>query len=127
MKCYETILVLLLCLFWDVSPLRFSSKLDLSNFKYSISSNFTLPEGPIYAQGWLKYLTYEKHEKNKPTDFLKNMAFYQQMSDGETMDLSKSDGIGFVNIPDEDHFFFILTENSLNVLSSREVYLIKLE
>jgi hypothetical protein len=122
MKCYETVFVLLFCLFWDAHPLRFSSKLELANFKYSIDSNFTLPQGPIYAQGWLKYLTYEKTNINKPTDFLKNMAFYQQMSEGETLDLSKSDRIGFINIPDEDRFFFILTENSLNVLSSREVF-----
>ena len=83
--------------------------------------NFTLPDGPIYAKGWLKYTTFDNKEKSKPKDFFKNMAFYEQMKNGQTLDLAKADSVGYINIPDEDHFFFILTENTLNVLSSRKV------
>ena len=35
--------------------------------------------------------------------------------------------VGFINVPDEEHFFFVLTANTLNVLSSRKVYSIYVE
>lgn len=90
--------------------------------QYEVIPDYTLPEGPIYAKGWLKYTSFDKDtSNNKPKEFLKNTAFYEQMKKGETLDLTKNDTVGFINVPDEDHFFFILTENSLNVLSSRKV------
>ena len=102
--------------------MQFSKKAIPTNYKYQVDKNYTLSSGPIYAKGWLKYTNYEKTETNKPSDFFKNMAFYEQMKSGLTLDLAKSDNVGYLNIPDEDHFFFILTENTLNVLSSRKVY-----
>jgi hypothetical protein len=89
--------------------------------KYFILQNFTLPDGPIYAKGWLKYTTFEKENRERPKEFFKNMGFYQQMKSGVTLDLTQKDSVGYINIPDEENFFFILTENSLNVLSSRKV------
>ena len=119
MKCLESVLILMLI----IICYSYSFKISTTNqaFKYRVMSNFTMPDGPIYAKGWLKYTTFDKKEKSKPKDFFKNMAFYEQMKNGQTLDLTKKDKIGYVNIPDEDHFFFILTENTLNVLSSRKV------
>lgn len=119
MKCLESVLILMLI----IICYSYSFKISTTNqaFKYRVMSNFTMPEGPIYAKGWLKYTTFDKNEKSKPKDFFKNMAFYEQMKNGQILDLTKKDKIGYVNIPDEDHFFFILTENTLNVLSSRKV------
>ncbi len=89
--------------------------------KYRPTQNFKLDSGPIFAKGWLKYTTFNKKDQNKPQEFYKNKDFYEQMSDGKAKDLSKKDKVGYINIPNEDYFFFILTENSLNVLSSRKV------
>jgi hypothetical protein len=91
--------------------------------KYQILANFTLPKGPIYAKGWLKYTTFAKEEKNKPREFFKNMAFYEQMKNGVTLDLTATDEVGYRNIPDEEHFFFILTDTSMNILSARKTNL----
>jgi len=79
-----------------------------------------MPEGPIFAKGWLKYTTFEINEKSRPNEFFKNFAFYEQFKSGEILDLNKKDIVGYVNVPDEDHFFFVLTANTLNVLSSRK-------
>jgi hypothetical protein len=122
MKCLESVLILMLILICY----SYSFKISTTNqaFRYRVMSNFTMPDGPIYAKGWLKYTTFDKKEKSKPKDFFKNMAFYEQMKNGLTLDLTKKDSVGYVSIPDEDHFFFILTENTLNVLSSRKVKLL---
>jgi hypothetical protein len=121
MKCMETVLILTLILICYANSFKFSTNTQTSKFRYKFMKNFTLPDGPIYAKGWLKYTTFDNKEKSKPKDFFKNMAFYEQMKNGQTLDLSKADSVGYINIPDEDHFFFILTENTLNVLSSRKV------
>jgi hypothetical protein len=55
--------------------------------------NFNLTEGPIYAKGWLKYTTFNKNESIKPKEFFKNQAFYEQMKNGVTLDLTKKDKV----------------------------------
>ena len=126
---YETYLILLICLVFNINSLKFSFSTEISKSRYRVDENYALPKGPIYSKGWLKYLTYEVDQKEKPKEFYKNLAFYEQMKkgaskSGKTVDLKKEDAVGFVNIPDENHFFFILTENTLNVLSSRKVKII---
>ncbi len=118
MKCT---LLIIISLILNSQCVKLSTNPSKLNHKYEILANFTLPEGPIYAKGWMKYTTFEKENIQKPKEFFKNMAFYEQMKNGETLDLTQKDKVGFINIPDEDNFFFILTENSLNVLSSRKV------
>jgi hypothetical protein len=121
MKSWETIIIVLLCFINFTQNTQLTKSHFSSKFTYQIQKNYTLPAGPIYAKGWLKYTTFEKIKESKPNDFNKNPAFLEQMKNAGELDLSKTDTIGYINIPDEDHFFFILTDNSLNVLSSRKV------
>ena len=103
--------------------IKLESRVLINKYNYEVNKNFTLPEGPVFAKGWLKYTSFINDDSNKPKEFNKNKAFFVQMK-GVTLDLLKSDAVGFINIPDSEHFFFILTENNLNVLSSRKVIII---
>ena len=120
MKGLKTILVICFTILHSMNSLKLQNKILQTKFQYEIQKNFTLPEGPVYAKGWLKYTSFSKEDMEKPKEFNKNKAFYIQMK-GVTLNLSKSDNVGYINIPDDEHFFFILTEKNLNVLSSRKV------
>src|SRR5689334_17581032 len=80
---------------------QFNTLEGRSGYNYKIDSNFTLPVGPIYAKSWFKYINFKKDKKDKPKDFLKNEAFYQQMKNAGTVDLTENDSTGFINIPSE--------------------------
>ncbi len=62
-------------------------------YHYIINANFTLPPGPIYAKGWLKYYSYLKSDPNKLNDFFKNFAFYEQFKGGVVKNLNLGDQV----------------------------------
>jgi hypothetical protein len=92
-------------------------------FVYDVTSDFKLFEGPIYAKGWLKYTNYTPESGVKPNVFEKNKQFIGQFKN-DTIDVSKTDKVGYINIPDDEHFFFILSEGGVNIVSSRKVYFV---
>jgi hypothetical protein len=94
------------------------------DYKYEVDSGFKLPEGPIFAKGWLKYTTYIPDSGVKPKEFENNKQFMEQFKNGP-LDVTQADKVGFINIPDEQHFFFILSEGGVNIVSSRKVFFIK--
>jgi hypothetical protein len=119
-KFFECLLILYMFLMFVTNCVKLENKVFMTKYKYEIQKNFTLPQGPVFAKGWLKYTSFSIDDLNKPKEFNKNKAFYVQMK-GVTLDLSKADNVGYINIPNDEHFFFILTEENLNVLSSRKV------
>ncbi len=119
-KYFESIVIIFLFLAFLSNCWKIENMIFQTKYQYEIIKNFTLPDGPVFAKGWLKYTSFIKDDVEKPKEFNKNKAFYIQMK-GVTLNLSKSDSVGYINIPDDEHFFFILTEKNLNVLSSRKV------
>ena len=61
--------------------------------QYKFDINFTMPAGPIFAKGWLKYASYEISEKSRPREFYKNFAFYEQFKNSETLNLNSKDNV----------------------------------
>jgi hypothetical protein len=77
----------------NVESFLFNSENSLTRYKYERIDNFTIPQSPIIAKGWMKYTTFTKVDKDKPKEFFKNQAFYEQMNDGKTIDLTKKDAV----------------------------------
>lgn len=98
MKYIETLLISAIMLFHFTYSLRVSTQTQSADITYSIASNFTLGEGPIYAKGWLKYTNFPIQDRNKPKEFFKNMAFYEQFKNGKTVDLTKIDKVYYILI-----------------------------
>lgn len=119
-KFIESFILSFFLLVLLTKSIKLENKVLINKYKYEVDKNFKLPEGPVFAKGWLKYTSFIKDDLNKPKEFNKNHSFFVQMK-GVTVNLEKSDDIGYINIPDSEHFFFILTESNLNVLSSRKV------
>ena len=88
---------------------------------YELDPNFKLSQGPIFAKGWLKFTNYTLGVSTKPKEFVKNLYFYDQFRNTTPLDTSKADKVGYINIPDDEHFFFILSEGGVNIISSRKV------
>lgn len=76
-------------------------------------------------KGWLKVFTYTPsfYASSVPNKFEYNPAYAAQFSYGRkpTFDEKDKDQWGFFNVPDDTHFFFILTQKTLYVLSARRV------
>ena len=124
----------LLLLFFALA--KNSNSLNLKNNEKNtlpinqIDNHFELSEGPIYSQGWYKFSKYKKNSLTKPTNFIKNPAYYIQTKLNPNLDIKLHDKvnkknkkyqIGFINIPNDDFYFATITENSLNLLTSRNV------
>ncbi len=79
-------------------------------------------------KGWLKFFTYTPsfYASIVPNKFEYNPAYAAQFAYGRkpTFDEKDKDQWGFFNIPDDTHFFFILTGKTLYVLSARRVRII---
>jgi hypothetical protein len=70
-------------------------------------------------QGWLKYLEITENASEVPSIFIKNNVFHLQISENTGMNTQARDNIGYINIPNEDYFYFELTSSKLNVYSGR--------
>jgi hypothetical protein len=121
MMFFELILLLIYYIsLMEIKSLRIVKQITPKT-EFSFDKNFNLPEGPIYAKGWFKYSKSGKDEQNSEIIFFKNPAFYEQFNNNTALDISLVDKVGFVNIPDENHFFLILSEGGVNIISSRKV------
>lgn len=69
-----------------------NNKLD----SYKIDKDFKLPEGPIFARGWLKFSNFDKTIPFKPNDFIKNSAFSEQFKENAVINLRAEDNVNFI-------------------------------
>ncbi len=90
-------------------------------------------KGPIYATSWIKYFKYiQNNEKNLANSnktqrsFISNVQFNEQLRLYPEHDKEEksNDGVNdtFKYIPDDHSFYAILFKDSLNILTSRQVF-----
>ena len=82
--------------------------------------------GPILLRGWLKYFTYSPNSETteKPNKFHINQQYFHQFDSKNKLNILNTnlkDDYGFINIPSKFHFFFVLSKETLYVVSSRRV------
>jgi hypothetical protein len=100
------------------------NKEQIQNFleakKNKISKKETIKENNrILMQGWLKYLEMNESEKEVPSNFYVNKVFDLQISDNPGINTQAKDNIGYINIPNEQFYFFELSNNYLKIYTSR--------
>ena len=77
----------------------------------------------ILFKGWMRYYVYQHTgNENHPQKFEYNPEFDTQFGQGQVPS-SVRDKYGFLDIPSDTSFFFILTYKALYVLSGRKVSL----
>jgi hypothetical protein len=84
------------------------------------TTTINLGPGPIYHQGWKKYFIIRKSQnQSNGNKFFKNSIAFKEESNPTFK--TSHEGIYQTDllIPDEDHFYFILTDEYLNVVTSR--------
>lgn len=92
-------------------------KIDFLSIKQKIESkyypkkDFKLPNTPILLKGWLKFSSNETENT-----FYENP--YYSQSDKEKINVEDTQGL--INIPSKNHFFFLLTNSSINILTARK-------
>jgi hypothetical protein len=77
-------------------------------------------QGPIYYQAWNRYFTMESGTSLQMKEFKVNQDYYSEQS---AEFLSKYGNDTNLLIPDSKHFYFILTGEFLNAISSKFVKL----
>ena len=79
-------------------------------------------------KGWLKFFTYTPnfYASSVPNKFEYNPGYLAQFSWGRnpTFTDKDKDTWGFFNIPDDTHFFFVLTRKTLFAMNARRVFLL---
>lgn len=98
--------------------------------KAIFGTNDDIGPGPIYKKGWLKYLTVTSKTSDSFSKFTKNSAFSEQNPATGFITLPNtnremSDDCGPMEIPDQYHFFFYLTSDSMLIVSARKNSLAK--
>lgn len=82
----------------------------------TVETNQIIGNGPFYFQGWGKYFTIEgKSTGNQMKEFNNNYAYNLEQTNKD----SSKDSSLF--IPDIKHFYFVLTDEFLNVITSKFV------
>lgn len=71
----------------------------------------------ILLKGWFKYIIIKPSADNQ--EFETNPEFAKESTTVSGAEREQTDDVGYVNIPDEKSFYMVLTQNSLNILSSR--------
>ncbi len=79
-------------------------------------------------KGWMKFFSFVPTMKtgNFPSKFEYNQAYYNQFIGGKNVSFDPAkdkDQYGWYDIPDDHHFFFVLTKKTLFVISARRVSL----
>jgi len=70
-------------------------------------------------QGWLKYLEMNDNSQDVPSTFTRNKVYFLQMDENSSINTLAKDNIGFINIPNEQYFFFELSNTNLKVFTAR--------
>lgn len=98
----------------------------------NVDNTIDIGKGPIYSQGWAKYFVINKNTKgakksaNGMREFNVNLVYDEEQSDkfkkihNIDKDVSKANENTLVS-PSKNHFYFILTDDKLSVISSRFV------
>ncbi len=75
----------------------------------------------VVAKAWMKYFVfYPTSKKGKaPKAFYINPSYSLQFTDNRMVDSELRDTFGSVEIPDEYHFFMVLTYDSLYITTAR--------
>jgi hypothetical protein len=98
-----------------------SNILDMVPDKEASIVDLKLGPGPVHFQGWVKYFKYDSDESHspRPTTFFKNMEFYQQTRKFPNADLNEKKVNEYKYIKNEMFFYLLLTNESINILTSR--------
>ncbi len=108
--------------------------LKLSEKYESFTLDTNIGNGPIYASGWIKYFKFtptadmrNAMSKNHRT-FIVNGQFNEQakLFPNAILDVKISDGLNelYLNIRNKFSFYAVLLKNNLNILTSRQVYVV---
>lgn len=84
-------------------------------------------EGPIYAKGWLKWLSYNPSAVPDIRNFFVNEAFEEQQTRLNHTNGTEEDDFGPIEIPDKVHFFFVLTAEAIYVFTARRNDITKIQ
>ena len=81
---------------------------------------------PIIMRGWLRYFVYNPNPevKIKPNSFFVNKKYFIQFDNKNELNILNTnirDEIGYVHIPSKFHFFFVLSSDTLYVITARKV------
>lgn len=91
-----------------------SLSLSLAKSNQVINSN----QSPVF-QGWLKYLEISEDNGSVPECFNKNKMFFLQMTENQSINTVAKDNMGYINIPNEQYFWFELDSQSVTAFTSR--------
>jgi len=98
--------------------------------------DLNIGSGPVFATGWISFFKYTQTQETKrlgadktPRSFTPNGQFTEQLKmfpNGFDKDVKSSDGTSELQtyIPDNHSFYAILLKDTLNILTSRQVFLI---
>lgn len=74
-------------------------------------------------KGWLKFFTYTPsfYADPVPNKFEYNPSYRAQFAYGKNGSCDDKDQWGFLNVPSDTHFFFVLTKTTLFAIGARRV------
>lgn len=104
---------------------KFKSKNSKITVNSSLSVDLATPcvpqenSCPNIMAGWLKYIEITDVVPDVPNSFIKNKQFYLQQAQNQSMNTQVKDNFGFINIPNEDYFYFELNKEQLKIFSAR--------
>jgi len=109
--------------FKSTSTLKTKAKLrkSTSQVKLDLSNPCIVDDNscPNLMIGWLKFLEITEVLPDVPNTFIKNKKFYIQQAQNQSMNTVVKDNYGFINIPNEDYFYFELNKYQLKVYTAR--------
>lgn len=87
------------------------------------------PLSTILMRGWMKYFTFTPNLdfEEKPKTFFINQKFFHQFeakNQYNILNTNIKDEYGYINIPSQFYFFFVLSNETLYVINARRVFII---
>ncbi len=105
---------------FDLKNLKIQNRFQgFPKAKIDLNNTAEIGKGPIYFEGWNKYFIIKNTKGFEMKEFFINGAYYkEQIEDFKKKHEEYSDNY----ISDQNQFYFILTDEYLNVVSSKFVY-----
>lgn len=108
--------------------LLFFSPINSISTENEETSDKNETQNPIAMRGWLHYFVYDPKSNltKKPNSFFVNKQYSHQFDNKHHLNALATnirDEYGFVHIPSPLHFFFVLSTDTLYVISARKVFL----
>jgi len=88
-----------------------------SKSKMNLQSKSKSSRPGILMKGWIKYM--EIIPSAPSQEFFVNQEYARTLHTIAPAEKEKQDQVGYIEIPDENSFYFVLTTTTLNILSSR--------